>query len=488
MQDKKVKPRILPHNLEAEQSLLGCLFIGTDAQTAAFSKVKAEDFYSLAHRKIFDAMQNLNRTNVAIDYVTVSKELEKQGNIDEVGGIEYIVELTNIVPSAANYRHYIDIVLNDSILRQLVEVGNKTVEFCLENQDGQLALQNAEKLIFDLSKKQQISSLTHISEGVAEVLNKMEKSSIDPNAYKGVRTGFASLDRITNGLQKGDLILLAARPSMGKTTLGLNICNNASIISNASVAVFSLEMPISQLAQKSLCSTGYVKMDDVKRGSKDTKIWDTLFDTQSILNKTRLYIDDSSLTKPTDILSKCKRLKREVGLDLVMIDYLQLMTSDSKTKENRQVEVSEITRSLKIAARELEVPIILLSQLSRDIEKRTDRKPQLSDLRESGAIEQDADIVMFISNHKEKGEAGDENTISTDEDRKLVIAKHRNGELATLKLKWAPQFSKFYDAEDKSANFKINKKNMQTNSDILTPVEDEKLKDAFSTDNKGINK
>lgn len=471
-------PKILPNNLEAEQALLASIFMNVEAQGLCFVKLKPDDFYSNAHQKIFKAMLNNYAKNYNIDYVTVTTELQNMGDLDNVGGLEYIVNLTNYLPSAANFKQYLEIVRNDSILRKVIQACQNSINFCFENNDAKNVLSFAEKSIFDISKEQNVSELTHISQGLMEVVDRMEKLSIDKNAFKGLKTGFPSLDNMTKGFHKGDLILLAARPGIGKTSLALNICSNAAMLSNSTVAVFSLEMPMSQIAQRVMCSVGYISMTDATAGTNNPDIWENVLQTKDRVSNAGIYVDDSSLTTPAQIISKCRRLKAEKGLDLIMIDYLQLMKADTTGKKdaNRQQEVSELTRSLKIAARELECPIIVLSQLSRDIEKRVDHKPQLSDLRESGAIEQDADIVMFIDRTneiKEQDEEGIESS-SGGEDCRLIIAKHRNGALGSIDLKWIAENTRF--EEPKSNGFyraKVTKVDDAPFDENLTPVEDD---------------
>ena len=479
-------PRILPHNLEVEQSLLGCLFLNQKAQGECFAKMQPSDFYSSGHQKIYRAMQENFISNKGVDYVTVAKTLDTKGELEDVGGIEYVADLTNAVPSASNYKNYMEIVQNDATMRRLIELCQDGINYCFDNTNSKEALQYMEKQIFDLSKTKDISELVQISEGVSQVIDRMEKLSIDKNAFRGIKTGFPTLDLITKGFHKGDLILLAARPGIGKTSLALNICNNAAIYGGAVVAVFSLEMPISQIAQRTMCSIGNITMDNATSGTTDSKVWETVMQTKDELANAQIYVDDSSLTTPTQIISKCRRLKAEKGLDLIMIDYLQLMKADrtGKGEVNRQQEVADLTRSLKIAARELECPIIVLSQLSRDIEKRTDHKPQLSDLRESGAIEQDADIVMFIDRVNEVNqELTDsdepiEQTGDDGEDCKLIIAKHRNGSLGTIALKWDKEYTRFREPK---ANRLVEApvRNVSNDTDELIPVANDDIDSAF---------
>ena len=480
-------PRILPHNLEVEQSLLGCLFLNVKAQSECFAKMKASDFYSTGHQKIFQAMYDNYIGNKGVDYVTVSKTLDSNGELDDVGGIEYVADLTNAVPSASNYKNYMQIIENDAVLRRLIELCQEGINYCFDNSNSKEALQYLEKQIFDLSKSKDMSELVQINEGVNQVIDRMEKLSIDKNAFRGIKTGFPTLDNYTKGFHKGDLILLAARPGIGKTSLALNICSNAALYGGAVVAVFSLEMPLSQIAQRTMCSVGNITMDDATSGTTNAKVWETVMQTKDELSNAGIYVDDSSLTTPSQILSKCRRLKAEKGLDLVMIDYLQLMKADSvgsKREANRQQEVADLTRNLKIVARELEVPIIVLSQLSRDIEKRNDHKPQLSDLRESGAIEQDADIVMFIDRvnevNVELSEEDDNMVESTDdgENCKLIIAKHRNGSLGTISLKWYKEFTRF---EEPKANHlsEAPVHNVEIGNEELIPIQDNYIDNAF---------
>ena len=480
-------PRILPHNLEVEQSLLGCLFLNQRAQSECFAKIQANDFYSTGHQKIFKAMYENYIGNTGVDYVTVAKTLDSKGELDDVGGIEYIMDLTGAVPSASNFKNYMEIVQNDATMRRLIELCQEGINYCFDNTNSKQALQYMEKQIFDLSKEKDISELVQINEGVNQVIDRMEKLSIDKNAFRGIKTGFPTLDNYTKGFHKGDLILLAARPGIGKTSLALNICSNAALYGGATVAVFSLEMPISQIAQRTMCSVGNISMDNATSGTTNSKVWETVMQTRDELSTAQLYVDDSSLTTPTQILSKCRRLKAEKGLDLVMIDYLQLMKGDTTNKRdsgNRQQEVADLTRSLKIAARELECPIIVLSQLSRDIEKRNDHKPQLSDLRESGAIEQDADIVMFIDRVNEVNQELNENDEATEqdvengEDCKLIIAKHRNGSLGTIALKWYKEYTRF---EEPKANrlSEAPVRNASNDTEELIPVANDDIEGSF---------
>ncbi len=478
------KERILPHSIEAEQSVLGCVLIDQDASMNIVSELKGDDFYVEAHRIIFDAMYTVYANNAPIDFVTLTDELEKTNMLESVGGAEYIATLTNIVPSSSNYKHYLDIVKRNSVLRKLINASNTIINNCFEAQNMQDAITFAEKSIFDISQKEDRSSLVQLKTATLEVLDKFEKIQKDRDSLRGLPTGIYGLDKITNGLQNSDLILIAARPGVGKTSLAMNIVNNAAIKRGASVAVFNLEMPRVQLAQRSLCSVAYVSMERALKGELTVPEWKALWAANEKLSKAKIFVDDSSLNTPVDILSKCRRLKAEHGLDLVMIDYLQLMSSGKKT-DNRQQEVADMSRGLKIMARELNVPVIVLSQLSRAVESRQGKVPVLSDLRESGAIEQDADIVMFI--HKPDIPAD-----ATEEQRKnylceIIIAKHRNGALGEVKVKWMGDITTFVNLEkdaneqslDELAPPPLPNDSIDESMPEIVPLEDSDITDIF---------
>ena len=475
MTEKKAK--ILPNDLEAEQSLLGCLFISQDACAEIFPTVNVKDFYSNAHQKIYQAMLDNYIKNVAVDYITVSKVLETKGELEEVGGLGYITDLTNYVPSAANFKHYADIIKNDSILRQIIDASQATINDAFDSVDAGNVLARAEKLIFDISQTKSRSSLEHIKYGVTDAIDMMEKLAIDPNANAGVKTGFPTLDKITNGFKPGELIIIAARPGIGKTTLAVNFAINSAVKYGKSVAMFDLEMSALQVAQRFICATGRVPMDMVKGGTKDQNAWATLFETKKILENTNIYIDDTTTITPAEILSKCRRLKAQSGLDMVIIDYLQLMKAEKASKDgNRQQEVADLTRSIKLAARELGCPILLLSQLNRGVEQRSDKTPQLSDLRESGSIEQDADIVMFISDRADES-VKEEDDGDDAIDYTLVIAKHRNGMRGNIPIKWKSEYTQFYEP-GKDILYTKNTSKVQKDA-VLTPVGDSDIDDVF---------
>lgn len=442
---KKLSARIMPHNTEAEQSVLGACLIDAEVAVSIMNTLKKDDFYLEAHQDIFSAMYNIFKKNEPIDYVTLTDELENEGVLNIVGGLEYITSLTNILPSAANYNVYLDIVKRDSILRNIIKACNSVLENTYDAQSKQQAIDFAEQAIFEIGKNEEQSSLTHMGGALNEVIKKFDNLSKNKDGVKGIATGFKEFDAVTNGLQNSDLILLAARPGVGKTSFAMNIVTNAAVKEKKKCAIFSLEMPITQIAQRALCSVASVNMARALKGELDIDEWKSIWVAKKQLAEAGIYIDDSSMNTPMSILGKCRRLKREQGLDLVMIDYLQLMSSGKDRVESRQNEVSEMTRYLKIAARELDVPIIVLSQLSRAVEQRKgDHKPQLSDLRESGSIEQDADIVLFIYKPDMYNDVENEDGpgICT-----LSVAKHRNGELKDIKLRWIGEYTTFVDRD-----------------------------------------
>ena len=432
------KTNILPNNLEAEQALLGSLLIDVDVQADTLDKLGEDDFYQESHKLIIGAMKAVFNARKPVDLVTLADQLETDKCLDKAGGLTYITDLARITPSAANYRHYFDIVKRDSVNRRLIRASQDIIETAMSGIDSSDSVSFAEKCVFDISRKLDTSTLVDMREDKSYdlVLSKFETISTDKSALRGVQTGFTKLDKLTNGLQKSDLIVLAARPGVGKTTIGMNIVEHAALVDDRVCAVFSLEMPRIQLAQRLLCSFAKVSMSKAMAGELSQSDWKKLWKASADLKRAKIYIDDSSKITPAEILSKCRRLKsRKEGLDLIMIDYIQLMSSGARRQEeNRQQEISTITRNLKIMAKELNVPVLALSQLRRISSK---EEPQLSDLRESGAIEQDADIVMFI--HRPDVAATEEELRSgkiVKDAADLIIAKHRNGELGRVKLRF----------------------------------------------------
>lgn len=468
----------LPYSLEAEQSVLGSILIDGDVQFEIASKVKADDFYVDSHKIIFRAMMDILADAKPVDLVTLIDVLsktpsvkydkksanldlvsnaEKKSMLEKVGGIEYLTELSMVTPSAANYEYYLEIVKRDSVLRKLIKCSDSISKDAKSSDNGSKSLAYAEKLIYDISEELDTSSLTDLNENVDDVLATFQKIQSDKNYLQGLHTGFTAFDDLTNGLHKGNLIILAARPSVGKTTLAMNIVENVAIRHNAVCAVFALEMTKSELTERMLCSIGGVSGQKAKKGKLDSDEWKRLWDAQKILNKSKIFIDDTSMTTVPDILSKCRRLKSMQGgkLDLIVVDHMQLMNA-VKTSESRQSEITEISRGLKMIAKELEVPVIALSQLNRASETGK-RRPQLSDLRESGAIEQDADIVMFI--HRPDRATTEDNDIKplSRAEAEIILAKNRSGACESFKLLFKGEQTKFvnivYNAPDEAPSY-----------------------------------
>lgn len=462
----KQQMQTIPYSLEAEQCVLGSVLIDLDLQSEIVTKLKTEDFYVEAHKHIYNAMAELVSEGKTIDFVTLVDFLSKtpayvknkseKGNeelinalesksmLDRVGGIDYITELSSKTPSAANYESYLEIVQRDSVLRKLIKASQNIEKDAFSSADHRNSLSYAEKLIYDISENIDTTSLTNINENVKGVLELYENIQADKNFLQGLYTGYIGFDDATNGLHKGNLIILAARPSVGKTTLAMNIVENVAMRHGAVCAVFALEMTKQELTERMISSIAGVSGKRAKQGKLKNEDWKKYWDAQNVMANCKIFIDDTSMTTVPEILSKCRRLKAQQSgkLDLIVVDHIQLMNS-VKTSESRQAEITEISRGLKMIAKTLDVPVIALSQLSRDSEKGK-RKPQLSDLRDSGAIEQDADIVMFI--HRADRVANDKNDEVLPQSRAeadIIIAKNRQGECSTFKLLFKGEESKF---------------------------------------------
>lgn len=445
-------PNEMPRSLEAEQSILGCMLIDKDILAELLPQLKEDDFYIESHKYIYHAIVSLQSKSSEVDLVTLSDELEKDGKLSMVGGITYLTELTSITPFTANYKHYLNIVLRDSTHRNLIRGANDIIKEALSSGDMDSTVKFAEKTIFDVSEKSDSSSIVSAHEVTGGVVDFFDKITKDKNAYRGVSTGYKGLDRNLKGFHKTDLMILAARPAMGKTSLALNMLQNVALADKDRVVIiFSLEMSKEQLVQRMICSLANVSMEAALTGKLDNNQWLKLFSAKEAIDNSKILIDDSSLVTPAEILSKCRRIKRKYGrLDLVVIDYLQLMTSGRKGNDtNRQNEVAEISRSLKILAKEVDVPVLSLAQLSRANEQRTDKVPQLSDLRDSGSIEQDADIVMFI--HRPDKVNGPEKEKAKPNVAEIIIAKHRNGPTGKVELLFKGECTKFVDLDSPEA-------------------------------------
>ena len=443
--------RRLPNNFEAEQAVLGCALMDAEAALTVVGKLEEIDFYNETHRNIFKVIKELFSKSITIDYVTVSDELEKKELISSVGGMSYITSLSTIVPSAASVNHYLDIVKRDSILRQVIITCGQTINEAYKENSDESIVGVAERAIFEIAEKGQTGALEKIEFPLEKVVNRIEEIHKDPTVLRGLKTGFYAIDKATNGLQKTDLVILAARPGVGKTSLAMNIVSNAAINNKAKCAVFSLEMGREQLAQRMLFSVANVSMAKALRGDLDEADWSKIFKAQKILKDVDIFVDDNAMNTPSQILSKCRKLKREKGLDLIVIDYLGLMKSDAKTS-NRQEEVGDISRNLKLLAKEVEVPVLSLCQLNRSVEQRDDGKPGrpvLSDLRDSGSIEQDADMVWFI--HRDMSSKEITEQPNGNYTAELIIAKFRNGQPGSVYLGWDGSRTSFVNLE-KDAN------------------------------------
>ncbi len=439
------KPVEMPYSLEAEQSLLGCILIDQELQNEIVTEIEEGDFYRESHKIVCGAMKKIAGSGKPVDFVTLSDELDGAGSLQKAGGIEYLTQLTTVTPSAANYRTYLEIVKRDSVRRKLIRSAAEIDRYSRENTDKSDALAFAEKKVFDISAEVETGALMDLAPTVSEVLDKFNTIANDPTAFRGVPTGFTELDDITNGLHPSELIVIAARPAMGKTSFAMNIVEHCAVFEKKVCAVFSLEMPREQIAQRLVCSLAGVSMARATKGQLEGEEWQRLWKANKQLSEAKIFVEDSSIVTCEEILSKCRRLKMQHGLDMIMIDYIQLMTGN-RGRENRQQEVSEISRNLKILAMELKVPVVALSQLNRSVESsaRPDHRPQLSDLRESGSIEQDASIVMFIHrpdkymNEKEIESGAVERNVA-----EIILAKHRNGGLGTVKLYFKGESTKF---------------------------------------------
>ena len=421
----------IPFSEDAEKSVLGSMMLSAEAVDLASEALNTEDFYIPKHRQIFAAMLDINARNGAVDVVTLLEELERRGTADSSGGIEYLTELSIFTPSAANVSNYIKIVEERSIMRRLMHAGTAITRDAMQGSKSvEAMLDDAERRIFNIAMHNNEDTLTQIRPVVYESYQRINTLINLKGKLTGVPTGYTDLDSMTSGLQKSDLIIIAARPSQGKTALGLNIAAHAAIREGKTVAIFSLEMSKEQLVMRLFASEARVNMQNVNHGTPSSQELLKLAEANLTLANANMYIDDRSNISVAEIRSKCRRLKARNGLDMIVIDYLQLMKTPNGS-DNRVQEVSELTRSLKILARELNVPIVLLSQLSR---KAAERKPAMSDLRESGAIEQDADIIIMIYRDPSR---------TDDNSAEIIVAKNRNGPVDSIFLTWIGEYTRF---------------------------------------------
>ena len=433
--------KIPPHNAEAEKSALGAALLSKDALTDIIDVVKTEDFYDAAHREIFSVMVELFRNNVSVDIITVCEELKKRKSLEVSGGRAYVAALSSEAPSTVNAAEYAKIVAEKAAMRRLIEtaedIREKAYEESLEPSE---ILDFAEKGIFEIAQNQQTSDFSPIKEVLLENVAMIDRAIQTQGQVIGLSTGFKRLDELTSGLQRSDLVIIAARPAMGKTAFALNVAQNAAVKSGASVLIFSLEMSKAQLGQRLLSMESRVEMQKLKTGNIERNDWDRINMALDSLSRANIHIDDTPGVSVLEMKNKCRRLKTEKGLDLVVIDYLQLMKAEGRA-DSRQQEISNLSRYLKLLAREMDCPVIVLSQLSRAPEQRQDHRPVLSDLRESGSIEQDADMVMFLYRDDYYNKENSEKPGVCE----VNLAKHRSGPTETFDLTWVARYTKFSD-------------------------------------------
>ena len=441
-----------PQNIEAEQAVLGAIFLNTDALADAMEYVEPDDFYRRAHQILFQAMVDLNNDGEAIDVLTVQNYLTTNNQLDDVGGVAYIAELATSVPTAANAGYYAKIVEEKSMLRRLISTATNIITQANNGDDDVPSLlDSAERQIMDVSERRNRSGFREIKDVLNETLSDIDRLSQQSEDITGLPTGYREFDKMTAGLQPDNLIILAARPAVGKTAFALNIAQNVATSTDTSIAIFSLEMSAESLVNRMLCAEGSINANHLRTGQLDEGEWQNLIVAMGALSNTSIFIDDTPGIKMAEIRAKCRRLAKEKGnLGLVVIDYLQLI--EGSNKESRQQEVSEISRQLKKLAKELSVPILALSQLSRGVEQRQDKRPVLSDIRESGSIEQDADIVAFLyrDDYYERGESNseedgdDQDSLNQDVGEvELIIEKNRAGARGTVKLLFIKSYNKF---------------------------------------------
>ncbi len=437
--------RIPPSDVDAEQYVLACMFFDLDGIRAAVDSLSSQDFYRPDHQAIFSAIQELFNAGDTVDIITVKNRLEEKGLLEQAGGMEYLVTLSTAVATSINCSKYAKIVADKAVLRRLIKASGDISEECYKGADNvDNILQDAEKRIFDIVTNRRSEDFIPIRELISASLSTMEEASKNNSPITGIPTGFIDFDYKTSGLQNSDLILIAARPSMGKTAFALNIAQYAAVKKKIPTAIFSLEMSAGQLVNRFISSEAMVDAGRIKTGRLENDDWLKVLEAVGEISEAPIYIDDTSIT-PMEIRAKCRKLKLEHGLGLIVIDYLQLMSMGQNTRrgDSMQQEVAQISKSLKQIAKELDVPLVALSQLSRANESRKDKRPMLSDLRDSGAIEQDADIVCFLF----RQEYYEPENVEVKGKAEVIIAKHRNGSVGTILLKWFGAFTRFDNLE-----------------------------------------
>ena len=441
--DETLIKRILPHSAEAERAVVGSMLMDPDAIITAAEMITGDDFYQKQYGVLFDTIVEMNNRNVPVDLVTLQESLKTKDLPEELSSVEFLGELLDSVPTSVNVRHYAQVVADKSSLRRLIRANEEIANMCyLDKEPVETIMETTEKRIFDLLQKKSADDFVPIQDVVLNVINKIEMAAKHKGTVTGISTGFYDLDYKTSGLQPSDLILVAARPSMGKTAFVLNLAQYICVRNKVPTAIFSLEMSKDQLINRVLSMESKVDSQAMRTGNLNQADWEKLIESAGIISEAPLIIDDTPGISIGELRSKCRKYKLENDLKLVIIDYLQLMTGGGRGSESRQQEISDISRSLKALARELNAPVIALSQLSRACETRPDHRPMLSDLRESGAIEQDADVVMFIYRDDYYNKDTDKKNIS-----EIIIAKQRNGPIGTVELVWLPNYTKFANKE-----------------------------------------
>ena len=438
--DEALIKRVLPHSIEAEQAVVGSMLMDRDAILTSSEMISGEDFYQTAYGVIFDTVVEIYNEGKPVDLITLQERLKEKDVPAEISSLEFVRDLVTAVPTSANVKYYAEIVAEKSMLRRLIKLNDEISNMCyLGKESMEAVLEITEKKVFELVQKRNTGDFVPIKDVVLNALEKIESASKTSGSVTGIPTGFLDLDYKMSGLQPSDLILVAARPSMGKTAFVLNIAQHVAFKVKKSVAIFSLEMSKEQLVNRLFSLEAQVDSQSLRTGNLKDEDWEKLIESAGIIGKSKLIIDDTPGISISELRSKCRKFKLEQGLDLIIIDYLQLMTGRvGGRSESRQQEISEISRSLKGLARELNVPVIALSQLSRAVEQRPDHRPMLSDLRESGAIEQDADVVMFIYRDDYYNKDTEMKNIA-----EIIIAKQRNGSIGTVNLTWLPNYTKF---------------------------------------------
>lgn len=442
--EEEVIKRLPPHNVEAERAVIGAMMLNADAIMVCSELLTSDEFYQQQYGIIFDALVEMYKDGVGADLVTLQNKLREKEVTPELYSVEYLGELLASVPTSANVKFYAEIVHEKAVLRRLIRVSEQVTKDCyMDSQPLEDILEDTEKSVFDVIQQRGGSEFEPIRDVVLRTLDSIEKAAKQKGNITGLETGFRDLDAKTAGLQKSDFILIAARPAMGKTAFVLNIAEYVALHSNSTIALFSLEMSKEQLVKRMLAMNSMVDSQKIRTGDLEDDDWDKLVGSVRKIGNSNLVIDDTSGITASELRSKCRKLKIEQGLDLVIIDYLQLMTGAGKRKsDSRQQEISDISRSLKVMARELNVPVIALSQLSRAVESRPDKRPMLSDLRESGAIEQDADIVMFIYRDEYYNPDSEKKGVA-----EVIVAKQRSGPTGPVELAWLSQYTKFGNLE-----------------------------------------